>query len=106
MGNRLNLLFKRLIVASVILLTGCYAVTSRPEGGYQVATEPTFEQRQDFYLWGLVGESHINTQQVCSGSAVTQLQSKVTPVDALLGLITLGIYAPESAKVWCGTAKY
>jgi hypothetical protein len=85
----------------MVVASGCYSVTGRPQGGFKVAGKPTFEQRQDFYLWGLVGESHIDTTKVCAKSQPVQMQSQVTPVDALLGLITLGIYAPESAKVWC-----
>jgi hypothetical protein len=85
----------------LVITTGCYSVTIRPDGGFKVATQPSFEQRQDFYLWGLVGESHIDTQKVCSSKTPTQMQSQVTVVDALLGLVTLGIYSPETAKVWC-----
>lgn len=79
---------------------GCYSVTARPDGGFKVATKPTYEQRQDFYLWGLVGENHIDTKQVCPGGAA-QIQSQVTFVDGLLNLVTLGIYSPQSARIWC-----
>ena len=92
---------KRAVVcAAVLCVTGCYSVTVRPEGGYKLATKPTFEERQTFFLWGLVGESHINVKEICSGEPV-QFESQQTFVDGLLGLITLGIYAPETAKVWC-----
>jgi hypothetical protein len=88
------------LVAALALAAGCYNVTIRPEGGYRVATPPTFEQRQDFYLWGLVGESHIDTRTVCK-NGTSQLQSQVRFVDGLLTLVTLGIYSPETARVWC-----
>jgi hypothetical protein len=84
----------------IIIASGCYSTTARPDGGFKVATAPTFEQRQDFYLWGLVGESHINTQQVCPNGS-SQIQSQVTFVDGLLNVITLGIYSPQSARIWC-----
>lgn len=102
MKETLILALKRGALSAVlVLVAGCYTVTSRPGGSYKVATPPTFEQRQDFFLWGLVGEAHINTREVCKGSDPTQIQSQVTFVDGLLGLITLGIYAPESARIWC-----
>jgi hypothetical protein len=85
----------------MVAVTGCYSVTIRPDGGFKMATPPAFEQRQDFYLWGLVGESHIDTAKVCGARTPSQMQSQVTVVDALLGLVTLGIYSPETAKVWC-----
>jgi hypothetical protein len=101
MRNRFISVSKVCLVALVVVASGCFSVTSRPDGGFKVATKPTFEQRQDFYLWGLVGESHIDTKQVCAHSHPVQMQSQVTVVDGLLGLVTLGIYSPETAKVWC-----
>ncbi len=97
--------FSRIITVSLVALTvattGCYSVTSRPDGGFKVASKPDFEQRQDFYLWGLVGESHIDTRSVCAHSKPTQMQSQMTFVDGLLSVVTLGIYSPQSARVWC-----
>ena len=84
-----------------IIATGCYNVTIRPDGGFKMASHPTFEQRQDFYLWGLVGESHIDTSKICTKSSPSQMQSEMTFVDGLLAVVTLGIYSPETAKVWC-----
>jgi hypothetical protein len=93
---------RRLCCAGLIFIAcGCYNVTIRPEGGFKMATPPSFEQRQDFYLWGLVGESHIDTSKVCPKSGPSQMQSQTTFIDGLLGLITLGIYSPETARVWC-----
>jgi hypothetical protein len=89
-----------LLSAAIVACCGCYSVTSRPNGGFKVATPPTYEQRQDFFLWGLVGESHINVREVCKGEP-TQIQSQKTFVDSLLTIVTLGIYAPESARLWC-----
>lgn len=88
-------------VGLMIIATGCQTVTIRPDGGFKMAANPTFEQRQDFYLWGLVGESHIDTGKICPKAGPSQMQSQVTVVDGLLGLVTLGIYSPETAKVWC-----
>lgn len=99
--NRVFQVPKVCLVALLVLASGCFSVTSRPDGGFKTAGKPTFEQRQDFYLWGLVGESHIDTKAVCSGKQPVQMQSQRTLVDGLLGLVTLGIYAPESARVWC-----
>jgi Bor protein len=101
MHSNLKLSLTRgILTSALLLLAGCYSVTVRPDGGYKVATKPTYEQRQDFYLWGLVGESHIDVKEVCKAGPV-QFQSQRTFVDGLLALVTLGIYAPESARVWC-----
>ena len=101
MQSNLKLSLTRgILTSAILLLAGCYSVTVRPDGGFKVATKPTFEQRQDFYLWGLVGERHVNVKDVCNGNPV-QFQSQRTFVDGLLGLVTLGIYAPETARIWC-----
>jgi hypothetical protein len=97
----LTVAHRAICVGLILVATGCYSVTIRPDGGFKMATQPNFEQRQDFYLWGLVGESHIDTAKVCPKSGPSQMQSQMTFVDGLLGLITLGIYSPETAKVWC-----
>ncbi len=101
MKYRVSQISKVCLVALTVAASGCYSVTSRPDGGFKMAGNPTFEQRQDFFLWGLVGERHIDTKTVCGGKRATQMQSQQTVVDALLGIVTLGIYAPQSAKVWC-----
>ena len=88
------------LAVAVVCMTGCFSVTVRPAGGYEVSTPPTFEQRQSFWFWGLVGERHINVKEVCKTEPV-QFQSQQTFVDGLLGFITLRIYAPETARVWC-----
>ena len=88
------------LAASLVSFAGCYSVTARPNGGFKVASAPNYERRQDFYLWGLVGEAHINTKAVCGGEP-SQIQSQRTAVDTLLTVVTLGIYSPESARIWC-----
>jgi hypothetical protein len=88
------------LTVAVVCITGCFSVTVRPAGGFEVSKPPTFEQRQSFWFWGLVGERHINVKEVCKTEPV-QFQSQQTFVDGLLGFITLGIYAPETARVWC-----
>lgn len=89
------------LVALVVVATGCYSVTARPNGGAKDTSNPTFEQRQDFYFWGLKGESHIDTKAVCGRKQAAQMQSQATFMDGLLTVVTLGIYSPESARVWC-----
>lgn len=101
MNKNIRIAAQRACLGAVILIaSGCYSVTARPDGGFKVATAPNFQERQDFYLWGLVGESHINTQKVCP-NGTSQIQSQLTFVDGLLNVITLGIYSPQSARVWC-----
>ncbi|MCH2042233.1 MAG: Bor family protein [Saccharospirillaceae bacterium] len=95
-------MIKKLIAASAIVaLAGCSTVTIHPKSAAKLSSNPTFEESQTFYLWGLVGENRINVSEICGSKGPLQMQTQQTFVDGLLGGITLGIYAPHTAKVWC-----
>lgn len=61
------------------------------------------EESKSFFFWGLAGEHSIDVNGVCQGKPAQQMQTQTTFLDGLLGGITLGIYAPRSAKVWCAS---
>ena len=86
---------------AAILLTGCATVTIRPEGGTKVAGKPDYEKTKPYFFWGLMKEHTINVAEVCGDKKVEQVQSQATFLNGFLGAITLGIYAPRTAKVWC-----
>ncbi len=88
-------------VCLVSLLAGCSTVTIHPEETQKLATEPTFQETRDFYFWGLAGETRVDVKEVCGESTVKQMQSQQTFANGFLGVITLGIYAPHSVRVWC-----
>lgn len=88
----------------VCTLAGCSTVTIVPGGATnssKVVSPPTYAQSQSFYLFGLVGVRHVNVDEVCAGKPVLQMRTEQTVSDAALGLVTLGIYSPHTAKVWC-----
>lgn len=85
----------------LITLSGCSSVTITPGGKNQLANEPSYEESKPFYFWGLAGEHHIDVLKICSNNEPLQMQSQQTFVDGLLGVFTLGIYSPHTAKVWC-----
>ncbi len=90
-----------LMIALALMSSGCVSLTVRPEGGEKVKADANWQERQDFFFFGLVGESHIDVQGVCQGAEIDQIQTQQTFVDVLLGLVTGGIYAPHTAKIWC-----
>jgi hypothetical protein len=96
---------RALILAGwVCALAACSTVTIVPGGATnssKVSSEPTYVASQSFYLFGLIGVRHVNVDEVCNGRPVLQMQTQQTASDTLLGLVTLGIYSPYTAKVWC-----
>lgn len=83
------------------LLAGCATITIHPEKSRKLAPPPTYQDTRHFFFWGLAGETRVDVREVCAGRDVAQMQSQATFVNALLTIITLGIYAPHTVKVWC-----
>lgn len=79
----------------------CSTVTIIPSKKPAIFSAPQYSKTQDFYFWGLKGEKYINTKRICGRRRVRQMQTQHTFVNSLLTLVTLGIYAPKTAKVWC-----
>ena len=88
-------------LVAATLLSGCATMTIHPNQQVKLSNEPTYEETIPFYFWGLVGEKRIDVKAVCAGKEAVQMQTQATPKDLILGAVTLGIYAPHTAKVWC-----
>lgn len=97
--------WKPLVAACTALaLSACAAVTVQPEQiTKQSADTADYSERKNYFFWGLAGEHRIDVTEICPAGPV-QMQSIQTGVDGLLGVITLGIYAPRTARVWCEQA--
>lgn len=97
----------KLIIAAIfiLLLSACSSVTIRPYGGEKDTSKPTYQDSKNYYWWGLKNEYDINTTEICKGRRVMQMQSVATLSDWLLQTISLGIYFPRTAKVWCEGEK-
>lgn len=83
------------------LLAGCSSVTVRTDDGKKDREPPDYQQRFNYLWWGLKGEHSVNVRLICQGRPVKQMQSVNTLGDSLLGAITIGIYSPRTARVWC-----
>ncbi|GAA3939872.1 Bor family protein [Litoribacillus peritrichatus] len=90
-----------IIAGLYLMLMACSSVTIHPTATFKYSSEPTYQDSRHFFFWGLVGQTRVDVKQICQQKRVVQMQSQATFVDGLLTLITLGIYAPHSVKVWC-----
>lgn len=94
--------FKHALVLGLAITTAaCSTVTIHPKTNPVIVSEPTYEESKSFYLSGLIGERRVNVSEICGERDVAQMQSQQTFANGFLGLITLGIYAPHTVKVWC-----
>lgn len=86
---------------AALYLSACATATIRPDGGTRVGGKPAYQETKNYFFWGLKGEHEIDVAAICKEKGVEQMQSQMTFVNGLLSAITLGIYAPRTAKVWC-----
>lgn len=93
----------RIFISSLLFfaLAGCSAVTIQPQRMAKLSAQPSYQDSRPFFMWGLVGQQRVDVRKVCGEQAVVQMQSQQTFTDGALGLVTLGIYAPHTIRVWC-----
>ncbi|MFT6331540.1 MAG: hypothetical protein ACJAYN_003495 [Bermanella sp.] len=88
------------VAVLVTALTGCAAQTFTVNG--DTSNKPTTQESQVFFISGLGQEQVTDAAAVCGGSEnIIKVETQHTFVNGLLGTVTLGIYTPRDAKVFC-----
>ena len=90
-----------LSIAVATLISGCSTVTVRDQGTTKISSSPSHSSMKHFFLWGIVGHSHVNVTEVCGPKPPVQVQTERSFLDGFLSVITLGLYYPRHAYVWC-----
>ncbi len=63
---------------------------------------PTEETSQHFYVAGIGQERIIDAAEICGGADnIIKVESYTTFFNGLVSILTLGLYAPRSADVFC-----
>lgn len=101
MTNKLKLTSSITLLFIVLISSACSRVTIKPEGGQRITAQASYEARKPFYFAGLIGAHSIDVNEACEGGNVLQMQTVTTGNDYIFSLITLFIYTPRTAKVWC-----
>ena len=92
--------FLTLTTIMVFLATGC-ATQSYHLSDAKV-TEPKYEDSQPFFVEGIGQGKEVNAAEICGGAEnIVKIESEQTAADVGLSIITLGIYTPRTAKVYC-----
>lgn len=88
------------LVGSLLLSTGCATQTGILQKNAQ--TIPKHSESQAFFFWGIGQEKVTDAAQICGDAAsVSKVQSIQEPMDIVLSVVTFGLYAPRTAKVYC-----
>ena len=91
---------KIMILLTFATMVGCSTQSYNINGGAGV--EPTQEKMQTFFISGLGQTQELDAASVCGGAdKVAKVESHMSFVNGLLGTVTLGIYTPRQAKVYC-----
>ncbi len=95
------IMMKRVILATAIAsLAGCATQTYQIQSGGP--SLPTREVSQSFFLSGIGQTQEIDAAEVCGGAKkIAKVETLISPVDGILGGVTLGIYTPKTARVYC-----
>ena len=82
-----------------LLITGCaqqFTVQNKP-----AAVAPKETITHHFFVSG-IGQKTVDAAKICGGAEnVVKTETQQTFVNGLLGFITLGIYTPLEARVYC-----
>ncbi|MEE4409758.1 MULTISPECIES: Bor family protein [unclassified Serratia (in: enterobacteria)] len=93
---------KKLLAAVVLTMTvtGCAQQTFTVKN--DVAIAPKQITTHHFFVSGIGQKKTIDAAAVCGGAdKVVRTEVQQTFVNGLLGFVTLGIYTPREARVYC-----
>ena len=89
-------LFAGLVALGV---SGCYKATFMANPNAVKGQD--HDQWNSFFLWGLVGTETLDVRQFCGNGQIAQVRTGANVLTVLVSAVTLGIYAPRMAYVWC-----
>jgi hypothetical protein len=95
-------MFKSVLVTLLagVVLVGC--ANQRFNVAGEVTATPKMEDSQTFWVSGIGQNTTVDASKVCGGVAkVSAVAVEQAPMDVLLGMVTLGIYTPHTARVYC-----
>jgi outer membrane lipoprotein SlyB len=88
------------IACAAFALTGCATQSFIVSGDSTAA--PTQKSAQSFFISGIGQTRTLDAAAICGGSAkVMKVESQQSFLNGLLGVVTMGIYTPRDAKVYC-----
>ena len=87
-------------LVAAVALSGCAQQTFKINNG--IAEKPTQEVKQSFFVPGIGQSQTIDAALVCGGAdKVIRTEVQESGMDVFLRIITIGIYTPREARVYC-----
>ena len=90
------------VAIAAAMLVGCANQRFNVAGDVSDASMAKSEDRQAFFVSGIGQKQAVNAAQVCGDASKVQgVAVEQSGMDVLLGMVTLGIYTPRTARVYC-----
>ncbi|MCY4472086.1 MAG: Bor family protein [Kistimonas sp.] len=84
-----------------VAISGCATQSFNLTSG-RVDEIPDEETSQHFFVGGIAQMKSMNAASICGGSSrVARVEARSSPLDAVLSMLTMGIYTPRTARVYC-----
>lgn len=95
--------YKLSYIVAALVLTGCANATFNfTDKSPAESDKPKLEQRQANFFSGFGQQHTIDAVKVCGGmEKVSSVDVNQSLMDAVIATVTLGIYTPLSARVYC-----
>jgi hypothetical protein len=89
-------------IMAALMLNGC-ATQSFQINSAIAPAQPTYEDRQAFFIGGLGQTQTLNVKETCGGDTgkIARVEAEQTFLDGFLGFLSWGIYTPRMARVYC-----
>ena len=91
------------LALSVAVLSGCANSSFTVAGS---GSAPTQAKSQHFFVAGIGQKKNIDAAEVCGGiEKVEKVEVQQTFLNGLVSVLTLNIYTPRMARVYCNQAS-
>ena len=92
---------KLIVLVTLVFLAGCaqtkFNIRSNADG-----TVPTYDRAQSYFISGLGQQKNIDPAEICGGAdKVERVETQTTFINGLVAVVTVGIYTPQQARVYC-----
>ena len=95
------MLQKTLIMVALLLATGCSQTKFNLQANKD-SHRPTYDRAQDYFFGGIGQQKNLEPGVICGGrDKVVRVETEFTPANWAVGFVSLGIYTPLQARVYC-----
>lgn len=89
-------------VLATLLLSSCATQSFDVNSPIAPTSEPTLEESQPFFVYGVGQDSVVDAAEVCGGAAkIARVEVEQNALDSVLAFLTGSIYSPRTARVYC-----